>query len=129
MTRKALTNARLAELLACEADRQTGVLVRAFRRAARSAFLWPESATDVVSRGGELTELHGVGPFIGRKIAGWIEAPPPATRLPPERRDFLTMADARKLLEAKPRWSKQLRGDLQMHTHYSDGSGTVRAMA
>jgi histidinol phosphatase-like PHP family hydrolase len=33
------------------------------------------------------------------------------------------------LLKANPEWSKHLRGDLQMHTKYSDGSGTIREMA
>jgi histidinol phosphatase-like PHP family hydrolase len=48
---------------------------------------------------------------------------------PPERRDFLTLADARQLLRSKPEWSSALRGDLQMHTRFSDGSGTLREMA
>jgi len=29
----------------------------------------------------------------------------------------------------KPAWSKKLRGDLQMHTRWSDGSGTIAEMA
>ena len=39
------------------------------------------------------------------------------------------MADARKLLAANPGWAKPLGGDLQMHTNWSDGSGTVAEMA
>jgi histidinol phosphatase-like PHP family hydrolase len=39
------------------------------------------------------------------------------------------MADARKLLDANPDWTKSLRGDLQMHSDWSDGSGTVAEMA
>ncbi len=45
------------------------------------------------------------------------------------RREFLTLAEARKLLNKDPTWSNLLRGDLQMHTTWSDGSGTVAQMA
>ena len=37
----------MAELLAQQAEREAGILSRAFRRAARSAFLWPENAVDL----------------------------------------------------------------------------------
>ena len=73
-----LSNAQLAELLAREAENTSGIRVRAFRRAARSAFLWPERATDLLARCDELTGLHGVGPFIAEQIRAWIDA---ATRL------------------------------------------------
>jgi len=36
-----LSNIDIAELLAQQAERETGILSRAFRRAALSAFLWP----------------------------------------------------------------------------------------
>lgn len=128
--RKEISNAELAELLAREAEQVSGIRVRAFRRAARSAFLWPERAADLVANGRALTELHGVGPFIERQLREWIEKPPrESEKIPPVRRDFLTMADAKVLLASKPAWAKLLRGDLQMHTHWSDGSGTVRDMA
>ena len=48
--------------------------------------------------------------------------------MPLIRRDFLTLADAKALLAAKPAWAKLLRGDLQMHTQWSDGSGSVAEM-
>jgi histidinol phosphatase-like PHP family hydrolase len=125
-----LTNADLARLLGDEAEKNTDTLARAFRRASRSAFLWPDHAADLIAQGRELTELHGIGPFLAQQIRQWLEKPPQReTTLPLIRRDFLTMADARKLLTAKPDWAKQLRGDLQMHTRWSDGSGTVRQMA
>src|SRR5438067_8412075 len=111
------SNADLAELLARKAESSAGILIRAFRRAARSAFLWPELACDVVEAGRPLTELHGVGPFLAKQIREWIEKPPRDEMRPPAiRRDFLTRADARVLLAAAPDWSKRLRGDLQMHT-------------
>jgi histidinol phosphatase-like PHP family hydrolase len=125
-----LSNADLAELLARKAETSSGILVRAFRRAARSAFLWPELANDLVAKRRSLTELHGVGPFIAKQIQAWIEKPPRDELKPPAlRRDFLTRADAGVLLAANPEWSKQLRGDLQMHTVWSDGSATIRDMA
>ena len=125
-----LSNAELAELLARKAETSSGILVRAFRRAARSAFLWPELASDLVAAARPLTELHGVGPFIAKQLQAWIESPPCKKMNPPVlRRDFLTRADARVLLAANPEWSKRLHGDFQMHTNWSDGSATIRAMA
>jgi histidinol phosphatase-like PHP family hydrolase len=125
-----LSNADLAELLAREAETSSGILVRAFRRAARSAFLWPEFASDLVSAGRSLTELHGVGPFIAKQLQSWIEKPPWKQSRPPAiRRDFLTRADARAVLTANPGWSNRLKGDLQMHTAWSDGSESILEMA
>src|ERR1043165_1089772 len=125
-----LSNADLAELLARKAETSSGILVRAFRRAARSAFLWPELAHEVFRAGRPLSELHGVGPFIARQLQAWIEKPPrEATRPPLIRRDFLTRADARVILAKNSEWSKRLRGDLQMHTGWSDGSARIGEMA
>jgi histidinol phosphatase-like PHP family hydrolase len=126
----ALSNAKIAELLALEAETSNGILVRAFRRAARSAFLWPENAADLIAQERPLTELRAVGPFIAKRIQRWIERPPPLpSKTPALRRDFFSLADARKLLSANPAWAKSLRGDLQMHTRWSDGSGTIAQMA
>ena len=125
-----LSNADLAELLARKAETSSGILVRAFRRAARSAFLWPELARDVLDAGRPLTELHSIGPFIAKQLQAWIEKPPrEETRPPAIRRDFFTRADARVVLAANPEWQRRLRGDLQMHTVWSDGSANVAAMA
>jgi histidinol phosphatase-like PHP family hydrolase len=117
-------------LLARKAQTSSGILVRAFKRAARSAFLWPQRAAGLHDAGRPLTELHGVGPFIARQLADWIEKPSKdILRIPALRRDFLTRADARMILKSKPDWETRLRGDLQMHTVWSDGSGTVSEMA
>jgi putative hydrolase len=125
-----LSNADVAELLARQSETETGILSRAFRRAARNAFLWPENAVDLAAQGRSLTELRGVGPFISKQIQRWIDNPPPRVgKIPPIRRDFLALADARRLLRTNPEWSKRLRGDLQMHTRWSDGSGTIAQMA
>src|SRR6266480_3021552 len=120
----------MAELLAQQAECETGILARAFRRAARSAFLWPENAIDLVAQNRPLTELRGIGPFIEKQIRHWIDKPPRfRKRAPAIRRDFISLAEARRLLAIKPAWSKRLRGDLQMHTLWSDGSGTIAEMA
>lgn len=124
------SNSDLAELLARKAETSSGILVRAFKRAARSAFLWPERAVDLIVSGRPLTELHGVGPFMAEQLRVWIEKPPLDKIKPPAiRRDFLTRADARAVLATNPEWAKKLRGDLQMHTQWSDGSATILEMA
>jgi histidinol phosphatase-like PHP family hydrolase len=125
-----LSNIDIAELLAQQAERETGILSRAFRRAARSAFLWPEEVSDLIAQNRSLTELRGIGPFIGRQIQTWIDEPPPrAKKAPAIRRDFISMAQARRLLASQSKWRTNLRGDLQMHTRWSDGSGTIAEMA
>ena len=125
-----LSNTDIAELLAREAESQSGILTRAFRRAARSAFLWPEEITEVAAQNRSLTELRSIGPFIERQIRRWLDKPPRQGNRPPAiRRDFISLAEARKLLASKQAWAKNLRGDLQMHSHWSDGSGTIAEMA
>jgi histidinol phosphatase-like PHP family hydrolase len=124
-----LSNTEIGELLAQQAERETGILVRAFHRAARSAFLWPEEVSALVAQNRSLTELRGIGPFIEKQIRQWIEKPHQAKTVPAIRRDFLSLARARRLLATRPAWTKKLRGDLQMHTRWSDGSGTVAEMA
>ena len=125
-----LSNTDVAELLARQAERESGILSRAFRRAARSAFLWPEEVAQVAAQNRSLTELRSIGPFIEKQIRGWLDKPPQSSkRIPEIRRDFISLAEARRLLAMRPAWSKNLRGDLQMHTRWSDGSGTIAEMA
>ena len=124
-----LSNTDIAELLAQKAETETGILARAFRRAARNAFLWPEEVSDLLAQTRSLTELRGIGPFIEKQVRQWIEKPHQAKTVPAIRRDFLSLAEARILLAARSDWPAKLRGDLQMHTRWSDGSGTVAEMA
>ena len=85
---------------------------------------------DLVAQNRPLTELRGIGPFIEKQIWRWIEKHPrPSEGVPAIRRDFISLAEARELLATKSGWSKRLRGDLQMHTQWSDGSGTIAEMA
>jgi histidinol phosphatase-like PHP family hydrolase len=124
------SNTDLAELLARQSECETGILARAYRRAARSAFLWPESAAKLVVENRSLTELRGIGPFIAKQVRQWIDKVPRVSLTPPPvRREFLALAESRELLSKNPTWSKLLRGDLQMHTRWSDGSGTIAQMA
>jgi len=124
-----LSNAKLAELLARLAAQEEGIRQRAYKRAARSAFLWPEEAADLLAKGRALVELKSVGPFIARQLHTWLEKPPLRVSAPLIRRDFLTIAEARSILAARPDWRERLRGDLQMHTLWSDGSASVAEMA
>jgi hypothetical protein len=112
-----------------QAERETGVLSRAFRRAARSAFLWPKEVSDLIGENRTLTELRGIGRFIEKQIQQWIEQPRRPKTVAATRRDFLSFAEARRILTARPAWTNTLRGDLQMHSRLSDGSGTVAEMA
>ncbi len=125
-----LTNAEFAELLARQSETESGVLVRAFRRAARNALFWPESAATLIAQNRSLIELSAIGPFIEKRVRHWIGNAESVVRtIPPIRRDFFALADVKFFLKKKPEWEKSLRGDLQMHTRWSDGSGTVAAMA
>jgi histidinol phosphatase-like PHP family hydrolase len=125
-----LLNTDIAELLAQQAERETGILSRAFRRAARNAFLWPEEVSHLVAQNRPLAELRGIGPFIEKQIRNWFdEALRRPKSVPVLRQDFISMAEARRLLSARPTWTKKLRGDLQMHTRWSDGSATIAEMA
>jgi histidinol phosphatase-like PHP family hydrolase len=124
-----LSNANLAELLARQAAQEEGIRQRAYKRAARSAFLWPEEAADLLAEGRALVELKSVGPFIARQLHTWLEKPPLKVSAPLIRRDFLTVAEARAILAANPDWRERLRGDLQMHTLWSDGSASVTEIA
>jgi len=123
-----LDNSQLAELLASESSGAVHPVQRALRRASRRAFLWEVEACQLAREGRSLTELPGVGPYIEKKILRWMEEPPPLSESPPVRRGFLTLTQARLALSESPDWLKALRGDLQMHTTWSDGSGSVEEM-
>jgi histidinol phosphatase-like PHP family hydrolase len=120
-------NATLAELLALEAERHEGNTGKAFRRASRRAFTWPIEAATLVEEGRSLTELAGIGPFLERELAAWIDAGTEAPERPVVRRDFLTLTKARRILQEHD--APQISGDLQMHTTWSDGGSSLDAMA
>jgi putative hydrolase len=126
---KLLTNSQIAELLALEAERAEGHRRQALHRAAHAAFMWPQEASQMLQSGESLTQLPGVGPFLARTIATWVENPPELTPPPEHRRHFLTLTQAKTILQDHHQFSSKLKGDLQMHTTWSDGSGTVQQMA
>lgn len=123
------SNSEIAELLSLEASNASYILQRALRRAARSAFLWEVEARDLVAQKQPLTQLAHIGPFLQKQIRQWIQKKQHPPSPPPLRKEFITLADARRRLAQVPSWAARLRGDLQMHTQWSDGSGDVRAMA
>jgi histidinol phosphatase-like PHP family hydrolase len=125
----AITNRDIAELLAVAADVAEGHTRRALRRASRAALLWPIEAVTLVASGRSPTELDRVGPYLARRIREWIDAgtaPPPAPAL---RQDFLTLTEAQAILSEDPTWASSLRGDLQIHTTWSDGTTSIAVMA
>jgi len=123
------SNAEIAELLSREVNEASYILQRAYRRAARSALLWEVEARDLVAQKRSLTELAHIGPFLQKQIRQWIQRKQHPPRPPPLRKEFLTLAESRLRLAKVASWGMRLRGDLQMHTNWSDGSGDIRAMA
>ena len=123
-------NSEIAELLARAAEHAKQPLQRALRRAARRSFLWPEEAEDMLARGQSLTELAGIGPYLNKQIIDWLRHPPELEKVIPEiRQNFLTLAEARTFRSEYPERLHEIRGDLQMHTLWSDGSGSIQDMA
>lgn len=126
---RGLDNAAIAELLAIESEKMDGHLRRAFRRAASVAFLWSEEAASLVKQGRSLTDLPGIGNYLEKVLQQWIESPPPLLPADELRQEFLTLTQARTILARQPNFARRYRGDLQMHTNWSDGSATVEEMA
>lgn len=124
-----IRNHTIAELLAREADKVSFPAQRALRRASRRALLWEEEAADVVRTGRSLTELNGIGPYIEKLIRGWVDSPPHEIESPALRSGFLTLTEARSILATRPNWSASIKGDLQMHTTWSDGEGSIEEMS
>jgi histidinol phosphatase-like PHP family hydrolase len=118
-----------SELLAlAEGQEEAPHRRRALSRASRAALFWPEEATEVAASGRPLTELPSVGPWVARFLEGWIEQPPdPLPAPPPFRRGFLTLAEVRATPGLRA-WRAEIRGDLQVHTTYSDGKVPLEGM-
>ncbi|HWR17051.1 MAG TPA: PHP domain-containing protein [Terriglobales bacterium] len=102
---------------------------KALRGASRKAFMWPEEVADLLREGRSPMELAGVGPYIGKLIERWVEKPPEVPEVPAIRAGFLTVPQARRALAKRPGWLRGVRGDLQMHTTWSDGEASVEEMA
>jgi putative hydrolase len=124
-----LMNSQIAELLAIPGEDAEPPLNRAYRRASRKALLWEEEATRLHQERRSLTELPGVGPYLEKIIRGWIEVSSIVASPPSIRQDFLTLTQVRSILRTRPRWSQGVKGDLQMHSVWSDGSSAILEMA
>jgi histidinol phosphatase-like PHP family hydrolase len=124
-----MRNSDIAELLARESEHARMPAKKALRRASRRAFLWPEEAAEMVEQGRSLTELAAVGPYLERLTTRWIKDPPELPKPPEIRSNFLTITAAHAVLTKKPSWLTAIKGDLQMHTVWSDGEGTIEEMA
>ena len=124
-----LTNEQIAELLALAADEHEENKEKAARRASRKAYGWPEEAAQIVADGRSLKSLPAVGPWVARLIQDWLENPPEIPEAPPLRADFMSLASAKKTLSEESDFRTELKGDLQMHTTYSDGRVSVKEMA
>jgi histidinol phosphatase-like PHP family hydrolase len=122
-----LSNTQLAELLAVGSEWEEGHRARSLRRAAWSALSWDEEAA-VLAEQDRLTELRAVGPWVAARIEALLDDPPEEPDPPPLRRGFLSLADARRIVAEHPQLRAGLRGDLQMHTTYSDGRASLSEM-
>lgn len=116
-------------MLAREAEHAKQPLQRALRRAARRAFLWPEEVSNLRRKGESLTQLSGIGPHLNRLILQWLNKRSKANDPAETRQDFLTLARARSIRQKRTNFFERVRGDLQMHTTWSDGSASVQEMA
>lgn len=124
------TNAELSRLLGAGAGEASGHLAQALRRASRRALEWPEEAAALHAAGRSLKELSGIGPVLADMLARWIEGIDDAAPVPdpdPLRSGFLTLAEVRAALAEAPQLGSP-RGDLQMHTTWSDGGASVAGM-
>jgi histidinol phosphatase-like PHP family hydrolase len=125
-----LTNGDIAELSRQIPDAGTDQRKRALRRAAYAAlWKWDLEAAVLRERGRPFTDLAQVGPWIAHFMDDWFAADmePPARA--PIRAGFLTLSEARTTLGVHPEWVRAYRGDLQVHTTWSDGAGTLAEMA
>ena len=111
------------------ADHAKMPLQRALRRSSRKAFMWTDEAAILLRSGHSLEGLPAVGPTLSRIIRGWVEDPPLIPEPPEIRANFFSASEARAILMTKPEWAGGLKADLQMHTTWSDGSGSVEDMA
>ena len=115
-----LSNGQLGELLARRAETETGHWQKALKKAARRSLTWPIEAHRLWAQGGTLQSLEGVGPVLARLLTEWFEQPPVFDIWDPLRAHFVTWS-----MLSHP-W--RARGDLQMHTVWSDGSGEISDM-
>jgi putative hydrolase len=123
------TNADLIELLRRAGDDESDHRRRALHRASRAAMFWSEEAGELAASGRSLTELRSVGPWVGARIHAWLDDPPDVPEPDETRRDYLTLAEVRRVLDADPAWEGTPHGDLQVHSTASDGALAIEDVA
>lgn len=124
-----LTNSQIAELAARASAQLEGNKQKALRRIARRALTWPEEITAMVAADQPLTSLRGVGPWVERTLLEWLDDPPEVPEPAEIRSGFLSYPEVKGILAEDPSWRRDLRGDLQMHSLYSDGTVSIEDMA
>ncbi len=124
-----LRNDQISTLLLLAASDETGHRERALSRAAKAAWTWEEEVADVAAAGRPLTELHTVGPWVAELIERWLGERPVVPEPDETRRDFITTAEVRRVLDADPSWLAAPHGDLQVHSTDSDGALPFEEMA
>ena len=124
-----VSNADIGELLWRESEAAEGQRRYALRRAARAALhLWSDEAADVAGTGAPLTSLPYVGPRIAARIERWLQERPEVPGAIATRRGYMTRAEAVRILRRDATWATRYRGDLQLHTTFSDGGATLAEM-
>jgi histidinol phosphatase-like PHP family hydrolase len=114
-----------------------------YKRAAAAIAALETPLTDFIQAGGEPTTIHGIGPASARVIREFLErsTSPSVERAIDEsgRREdierrralshhFLSRAEVLRILRNPPRNAlrrEDYRGDLQMHSEWSDGNATL----
>lgn len=112
-----------------QAEESSGNKQKALKRASRKAFLWPSEAAEIVESGQSLQSLDGVGPYLAEVLEAWITEPPEVLEPHELRRDFLSLTEAMSILADHREGPMQVKGDLQMHSTYSDGYGSINDLA
>lgn len=91
--------------------------------------LWKEEATFLHQKGAR-SPNYGVWDHISRKsFAGGLRLQVFVASPPPVRSKFFTLTGVRSILDCNSAWMQRLKGDLQMHTHWSDGSSSIEEMS
>jgi hypothetical protein len=123
-------NSEIAELLARAAEHAKQPLQRGTPTRSTTFLSLAGRGRRHARSGAEPYELAGIGPYLNKQIIDWLTCPPDLEEAIPEiRQNFLTLAEARTLRSKYPELFHEIRGDLQMHTLWSDGSGSVQDMA
>ena len=105
-----------------ERDRQPTHRVRAYRKAADTIAALPVAEVRARTRAGTLTELPGIGPKTESVIVETMSGEPSSYLAKLE-------AAAQTLTSAGHELRAQLKGDLHLHSDWSDGGSPIEEMA